>query len=83
MLLRRYHSNYNPTTDEQAPDAFDPAAHTVEEVLDYLGISEGHDPVTADELERVREAEQAGKARKTLLAAIDDRPDESGEASES
>lgn len=43
--------------------AFDPGAHTVQEVLSYLE--------TADdaEHERVLDAEQAGKARTTILTA--------------
>lgn len=51
--------------DAKAEDeAFDPSAHTIDEVLAYVE--------TADEAEkaRVTEAEKAGKARKTLLAKL-------------
>lgn len=48
---------------------FDPSKHSVDDVLAYLGVTEGHDPVTAGEYERVIEAEEAGKNRSTLLTA--------------
>jgi hypothetical protein len=50
-----------PQTDQ--PDVFDPAEHTVDEVKDYL---DGQHP---DEVARVLAAEEAGKARTTLLAS--------------
>lgn len=46
--------------------AFDPAEHTVADVLSYL---DAH----PDQTERVADAELGGKARKTLLDAIDER----------
>lgn len=48
---------------------FDPSKHSVDDVLEYLGVTEGHDPVTTGEFERVIDAEAAGKNRSTLLAA--------------
>lgn len=52
--------------DDDGP--FDPSKHTVEEVLAYLGGSdEDHPPVTAEEWDRVKAAEAAGKARKGIL----------------
>ena len=59
--------------DAPASDAveFDPSAHDIPGVLAYLGLSDGHDPVTVEEFSRVRDAESAGKARKTLLDQLD------------
>jgi ABC-type nitrate/sulfonate/bicarbonate transport system substrate-binding protein len=54
--------------------AFDPAEHTVADVLAYLDAN-------PDQAERVMEQEQDGKARKTLLDAIEERltePEETG-----
>lgn len=67
-------SDFDPdakdATDD-APDApFDPAGHTIDEVLGYLGLTEGGQHLTADELSRVLAAEADGKARKTLLDAL-------------
>ena len=49
---------------------FDPSAHTVDDVLAYLGLSEGGHHLTPEELARVIASESAGKARKTLLDAL-------------
>lgn len=49
-----------------AVEAFDPGEHTVAEVLAYLDAN-------PDQLERVTDAELSGKARKTLLDALDER----------
>lgn len=46
---------------EAAPGAFDPAQHDVDSVLAHLAES------ADDERDRVLAAEQAGKARKTIL----------------
>ena len=60
-----------PDATDDAPDApFDPAGHTIDEVLGYLGLTEGGQHLTADELSRVLAAEADGKARKTLLDAL-------------
>jgi hypothetical protein len=47
-------------SNEGTPDAFDPSAHTVSQVQDYL---DGADPT---ERERVLAAERAGKDRATI-----------------
>lgn len=50
-------------TQPAAPeDEFDPTAHTVEEVEEYLASG-----ITLDEMERVLEDEANGKARKSIL----------------
>jgi hypothetical protein len=49
---------------EAAVDPFDPGKHTVAEVLAYLN---GLDDDQAAEAQRVLAAEQAGKARQSLL----------------
>lgn len=46
------------------PEAFDPSAHTVDDVISHV---EDH----PDELAAVLAAEKTGKARVTLLAALD------------
>lgn len=53
---------------------FDPAAHNIDQVLDYLGVSEGHDPVTAEEFDRVLQAERdrGEKARSTLVKQLEE-----------
>jgi len=48
---------------------FDPSKHSVDEVLAYLGLAEGAEPVEAGEFERIVQAEEAGKNRSTLLSA--------------
>ena len=72
--LRAYLVSRGYTVDggdaETDATEFDPGKHTADEVLDYLGVLEGQDPVTADEFQRVLAAEQAGKARKGLLEAL-------------
>lgn len=50
------------------PDAFDPGEHTVEDVVAYMVEH-------PDELAAVLDAERAGKARVTLLGALDPDPD--------
>ena len=57
---RRYFRRRGFTVEEVA--AFDPAAHNVTEVIEYL------DSATDEERERVLAAEQAGEARKGVLA---------------
>ncbi|WP_334121866.1 hypothetical protein [Glutamicibacter sp.] len=57
------------STENSGDGPFDPSKHSVDEVLAYLGVAEGHDPVTAGEFERVIQAEEDGKNRSTLLAA--------------
>ncbi|MCB5168002.1 hypothetical protein LG634_24640 [Streptomyces bambusae] len=47
--------------DPHADDAFDPAAHTVAEVIAYLNDADD------DERARVLAAEEAGEARATIL----------------
>lgn len=76
MLLRRHHEKPTVAVAEpeapeapEVPEVFDPSAHSVDEVLTYLGMSEGHDPVTSEEFIRVIKAEAAGKARKGILDA--------------
>jgi len=51
---------------EPDPEQFDPAAHTVDDVLAYV---DGHPDAAAS----VLEAERAGKARTTLLDALEER----------
>lgn len=58
------------TKEKEPAGPFDPSKHNTAEVLAYLGVSEGHEPPTAGEFERVVQAEEAGKNRSTLLAAI-------------
>ena len=57
---RRYFRRRGFTVEEVA--AYDPAAHNVTEVIEYL------DSATDEERERVLAAEQAGEARKGVLA---------------
>ncbi|MBM7767354.1 hypothetical protein [Glutamicibacter nicotianae] len=57
------------STESADEGPFDPSKHSVDEVLAYLGVAEGHDPVIAGEFERVIQAEEDGKNRSTLLAA--------------
>lgn len=53
--------------DGNKEDPFDPSKHSVEEVLAYLGGSDAdHPPVTSEEWDRVKAAEAAGKARKSI-----------------
>lgn len=51
-------------SDLVASDAFDPGAHTIAEVQDYV---DDH----PDESAAIRDAEAAGKARSTLLGWLD------------
>lgn len=67
---------------EAATEVFDPAQHTVHDVLDYLDAN-------PDQTERVADAERHGRNRSTLLGHIEDRlaeaeaaPDESGDDKE-
>ncbi|WP_432679341.1 hypothetical protein ACRAJ3_11430 [Rhodococcus pyridinivorans] len=54
----------NPDVGDKATgDAFNPSEHDVDEVNDYLATVED-----SDELNRVLEAEKAGKARKGILS---------------
>ncbi|WP_282698210.1 hypothetical protein [Streptomyces sp. CC208A] len=56
-----------------APDeSFDPAAHDAARVVDYLDVLDPDDPEQAAEFDRVISAEQAGKARKTVLALAEE-----------
>ena len=77
---RRYFRRRGFTVEEVA--AYDPAAHNVTEVIEYL------DSATDEERERVLAAEQAGEARKGVLAystpketpeETPETPDETGE----
>ena len=70
LVSRGYTGEGDVAETDAIPPEFDPGKHTAGEVLDYLGVSEGHDPVTVDEFQRVLAAEQAGKARKGLLEAL-------------
>ena len=73
-------SDFDPAAPAIDPDGdddstgegelFDPAAHTVDDVLAYLGLAEGGQHLTPEELARVIAAESEGKARKTLLDAL-------------
>jgi hypothetical protein len=56
----------DPDDPGPEPPPFDPSEHSVEEVLAYLDKHEDADTRSA-EFDRVLEAEQAGKARKTIL----------------
>ena len=73
---RRYFRRRGFTVEEVA--AYDPSAHNVTEVIEYL------DSATDEERERVLAAEQAGEARKGVLAYTapqedPEDPDETGE----
>lgn len=76
---RRYFRRRGFTVEEVT--AFDPAAHTVTEVVEYL------DSATDQERARVLAAEQAGESRKGVLAysapkedpEAPETPDETGE----
>lgn len=59
----------SPYESSNSPGRFDPSEHGVEQVLAYLGVGKDHDPVTAEEFDRVIAAERAGKQRKTILEA--------------
>lgn len=60
----------NPT-----PDLFDPGKHSVDDVRAYLDGLDASDPEKRDaELQRVVEAEKAGKNRPTLLEGIEGTP---------
>lgn len=50
----------------EGSDLFDPSKHTVDEVIAYLGGTDGP-TVTADEWERVKAAEAADKNRKGII----------------
>lgn len=62
-----------PEEDEQGGDVvlFDPSEHKVEEVLEYLATLDGDD----EEVLRIRDAERAGKARRSVLEAIEGTPE--------
>lgn len=67
------------TPDTSTPEAFDPGKHTVEDVQAYLASLDGSDPEKHDaEVQRVVEAEKAGKNRSTLLEAIEGTPAPTG-----
>ena len=80
VVLRKHQERANrlnlPGLDSQSPDpapaapttpeVFDPADHTIQEVLDHL---DAH----PDETQRVYDAEKNGKSRSTLLAELEDR----------
>lgn len=53
-------------TEDLLEDSFDPADHTVDEILEYLSDA---DP---DEVSRVVEAERTGKNRKTIVGSSAD-----------
>lgn len=60
---------------KKASEPFDPAAHTVEEVREYLDGLDDSDPGARDaEFARVVEAEKAGQNRSTLLEGIEGVP---------
>lgn len=63
---------------EVAP--FDPSEASASEVLGYLAAIDGADPEVHDaEVVRVLESERAGKARKSVIEAVEGSP--AGEAS--
>ena len=53
LVSRGYTVEGDVAETDAIPTEFDPGKHTAGEVLDYLGVSEGHDPVTVDEFQRV------------------------------
>lgn len=58
-------SDLSEDPDEEAePEAYDPGAHTVTEVQDYVTANPG-------QAQAVRDAEAAGKNRSTLLTWLD------------
>lgn len=60
---------------ETVPAPFDPAKHNADEVLAYVAAIDDADPEAHDaEVVRVVEAERAGKARKSVLEAIEGTP---------
>lgn len=61
--MRRGRMLLEPVATEPASEVFDPGEFTIAVVLDYV---EDH----PDERERIRDAEQNGKARVSLLAAL-------------
>lgn len=75
-----------PSSDPGEPtllaEGGDPADFTVEQVLAYLFPDDG-EPPTSEERARVIDAESAGKARSTLLAAIDKAAGESAAGKDS
>lgn len=58
--------------DDDPAEAFDPEAHNADEVIAYLEGLDRDDSDGEAEFDRVIEAERAGKARKTVLALIDE-----------
>lgn len=62
------------SADEGTPALFDPAASTIPQVLDHLGLGEGQTPADAEEVVRVLDAERGRgeDARKTLVAQLEE-----------
>lgn len=61
-------------TEQQFTTASDPSDFTVDQVKDYLATLDGDDA----EVQRVLEAERTGKARVSLLEAIEGTPEGDG-----
>jgi len=54
-------------------ELFDPSEHNAESVIEYLATLDAEDPdVREAERHRIVEAEQSGKARKSILSALED-----------
>lgn len=67
--------------DSDSDGLFDPSAHTVDEVIAYLGGTDGP-TVTSDEWERVKAAEAADKNRKGVIEYEPKADDDQGEDGE-
>lgn len=64
-----------PAKSPSQSDPFDPGKHSVDDVRAYLDGLDASDPEKRDaELQRVVEAEKAGKNRPTLLESIEGTP---------
>lgn len=72
----QYFERHGYTVESEAPaDPFDPAKHNADEVLAYVAAIDDAEPEAHDaEVVRVVEAERAGKARKSVLEAIEGTP---------
>ena len=65
-------STFSFTPEDENTDQLDPAEHTVDAVLEYLnGLDQDDQEAYDAEVRRVYESEQSGKARTSLLEAID------------
>lgn len=73
--VRAYMDKHGYTVEEHAAGPFDPTAHSVKEVRAHIDGLDDSDPEKRDaEILRVVEAEQAGKARKSVLDILDADP---------